>query len=364
MRTGASLPRRRAFPPFLLPTLLLTLLTLAATAPVVSASPLTERRAQAREVARQVEELDRRFSIAVEEYNLASIRLEAVRQQIKRNGRRLAMARFDLAAAKAQLSRRVVSLYKQRPTDLLDVLLQTRTLDEFLTELSYVTALGRSDAELVATIRAYEREIRAKRSQLVVQRRDARRLVAQRAQRKRAIATELQVRKRRLAGVEREVEQLEAIAARAAQRAAERAAQQAAESTANQPPQAVGGVSSAAGVGHPEAVAIARRYLGIPYRWGGASPSTGFDCSGFTMYVYAQLGISLPHAASQQYNYGTKVARSDLQPGDLVFFGPSAAGIYHVGIYAGSGSMIDAPNTGSVVRYDPLGSSYFGAVRL
>ncbi len=104
------------------------------------------------------------------------------------------------------------------------------------------------------------------------------------------------------------------------------------------------------------------QYLGVPYVWGGATPS-GFDCSGLVMYVFAQLGVSLPHYAAAQYGLGTPVARDQLQPGDLVFFD----GLGHVGIYIGGGQVIHAPHTGDVVKISPLsdfGSSYVGARRI
>ena len=103
------------------------------------------------------------------------------------------------------------------------------------------------------------------------------------------------------------------------------------------------------------AVAIAQRYLGIPYRWGGASPRTGFDCSGFVMYVYGKVGVSLPHNAAAQYRYGRPVSRSDLRPGDLVFFN----GLGHNGIYVGGGRFIHSPHSGDVVKISSLGSSWY-----
>ncbi|HZT91978.1 MAG TPA: C40 family peptidase [Gaiellaceae bacterium] len=121
--------------------------------------------------------------------------------------------------------------------------------------------------------------------------------------------------------------------------------------------------SAPSAAGHPEAAQIAMRYLGIRYQWGGASPATGFDCSGLVMYVYAQLGISLPHYAAAQYQMGVPVARADLQPGDLVFFD----GLNHVGIYIGGGEMIHAPHTGDVVKIEAIsdfGAGYVGARRL
>ena len=104
------------------------------------------------------------------------------------------------------------------------------------------------------------------------------------------------------------------------------------------------------------------RYLGVPYVWGGASPR-GFDCSGFTMYVYAQVGVSLPHNAAAQFGMGTPVSQGQLEPGDLVFF----YGLGHVGLYIGGGSFIHAPHTGDVVKISSLssyGSAYVGARRI
>ena len=102
------------------------------------------------------------------------------------------------------------------------------------------------------------------------------------------------------------------------------------------------------------AVSIAERYLGVRYVWGGGSPTSGFDCSGFVRYVYAQLGITLPHYAASQYSITMHVDPSQLQPGDLVFFEPHADGPGHVGMYIGGGVLIEAPHTGAVVKLAEL----------
>ncbi len=103
-------------------------------------------------------------------------------------------------------------------------------------------------------------------------------------------------------------------------------------------------------------VADAEQYLGVPYQWGGTNPTTGFDCSGLVQHVYGDLGISLPRTSQQQATVGTPVdSVADAQPGDLVFFEPSASGPGHVGIYIGNGQMIDAPHTGTDVRIQPVG---------
>jgi cell wall-associated NlpC family hydrolase len=103
-------------------------------------------------------------------------------------------------------------------------------------------------------------------------------------------------------------------------------------------------------------VKFARRYLGVRYVYGGTSPRTGFDCSGFTRFVYSHFGISLPHYSGAQWGLGRPVSRAGLRPGDLVFF----SGLGHVGLYIGNGRFIHAPHTGARVEIDSLYGSYGG----
>jgi cell wall-associated NlpC family hydrolase len=103
--------------------------------------------------------------------------------------------------------------------------------------------------------------------------------------------------------------------------------------------------------------AMSTRYLGIRYRWGGASPSTGFDCSGFVMSLYARVGVSLPHNAAAQYRYGRAVSRGSLRPGDAVFFN----GLGHVGLYLGRGRFIHASSSGDTVKISRLSDSWYAS---
>lgn len=104
-------------------------------------------------------------------------------------------------------------------------------------------------------------------------------------------------------------------------------------------------------------VAKAKSYIGYKYVYGGSSPSTGFDCSGFTSYIYKQFGVSLNRTAAGQYSNGTAVSRANLQPGDLVMFGKS--GINHVGIYIGGGMIVHAENSSTGVTTDTINSGYY-----
>jgi cell wall-associated NlpC family hydrolase len=168
---------------------------------------------------------------------------------------------------------------------------------------------------------------------------------------KNAIQTQLADRQRKLAGLESEISALQAAERRArAARAASLVSSPASSERSFPPPTRAP---------RSAVVEIAKRYLGAPYQWAAAGPDR-FDCSGFTMFVYRQVGVSLPHSSRAQIGYGERVSRANLQPGDLVFFGSP---IHHVGIYVGGGMMIHAPHTGAVVRIDPLHSDYAGACR-
>jgi cell wall-associated NlpC family hydrolase len=118
------------------------------------------------------------------------------------------------------------------------------------------------------------------------------------------------------------------------------------------------GTAGTASPSGADVVNEAERFLGVPYQWGGTTPS-GFDCSGLVQYAFSQLGVSLPRTSEEQATVGTAVpSLADAQPGDLVFFAgsdgtPTSPG--HVGIYVGNGEMIDAPYTGAAVRIEPVG---------
>ena len=111
-------------------------------------------------------------------------------------------------------------------------------------------------------------------------------------------------------------------------------------------------------------VGYAKKFVGIRYVYGGSSPRSGFDCSGFVRYVYAHFGVALPHSSYAQFGDGRRVSRQSLRPGDLVFFD----GLGHVGMYIGNGEFVHAPHTGTVVQVSSLGgwyaNAYVGARRI
>lgn len=109
-----------------------------------------------------------------------------------------------------------------------------------------------------------------------------------------------------------------------------------------------------------EIVATARRFVGLPYRWGGTSVKSGFDCSGLVMAVYHLNGITLPRTSKEQYRVGKSLPKNDLSQGDLVFFDITGRNrVSHVGIYVGAGKFIHAPGRGKTIRTDSLSNTYY-----
>lgn len=326
----------------------------AAPVDLASATPLSEKRQELEEIGARLGEVYRESAIAVEKYNTATAQLTDVKSAIKENQRLLGVAEYKLELANSQLKARAVSLYKERSVGFVDVLFATSSFDELVTQLELMERLGNSDVDTVKSIAAYKRDIENRRLKLEADKEEAARLVAERkAQKNEVLALQA-----RLEGMqdqlEREISRLRAAARAAAAQAAAQAAEQAAlgsESTSYEPP-------DPGGSGNATVVEVAKRYLGVPYVYGGASPS-GFDCSGLTMYCYAQVGVSLPHGATLQQKMSTPVPLHALQPGDLVFFG-RASYSYHVGIFVGGGQMIHAPHTGDVVSYGSISGAWIG----
>jgi len=306
------------------------------------ASPVSARKARLKAVQTRLDAVYTQAEVAVEKYNQATSRLDSVELKISQNQRLLDVAKHNLRTANKQLTVRAATIYKSRDVGIVDVLFQADSFDELVTQLDMMNRIGNSDVDTVKAIAAYRRDIRDRRVKLEADKKVAARLVAERAAQKNQILGLESKLEKMTKGLKAQIKRLRKQAALAAKLAAQ-------QSWGGLVPPPVDPNSP----GHPEIVTIAQRYFGVPYVWGGAGPS-GFDCSGLTMYCYAQIGIQMSHGATDQQRRSTPVALSDLRPGDLVFFG-NASYSHHVAIYAGGGSVIEAPHTGDVVRYGALG---------
>jgi cell wall-associated NlpC family hydrolase len=333
------------------------------------------KRAQAQQILGQIQQLDASMQRARNAYDSASAELGAIEHDLTINKIGLRAARANLGRSQVTLARRLVAIYTTRDDQsTLAVLLGAQSIDDLVNRIETVQSVSSQDVAVMNQVIGFKREVTMHQHALVRARHDQKRLVAQRAAAKSRIGTQLQRTNGLYASVKGEIAHLIAMQ-NARQLALARAAQarygslQEAQNLALQDTVVGASASTADGSVAPPSqytgvVAIAMRYLGTPYVWGGASPG-GFDCSGLVAYVYAQVGVSLPHYTGAQWTMGVPVSRGDLQPGDLVFFD----GLGHVGLYIGGGQFIHAPHTGDVVRISSLdesgySSSYVGARRI
>ena len=351
---------------------------LLAAGPASADPDIQDKQAQAQAIMGELENLDASLAVSIEAYNYANVQLDRIDGELDVNARHLVAARKSLNVAQARIAKRLRDIYVNGDGDTtLEVLLGSKSLDDVIARIDAIERVSSQDSRILAEVREYRRQVHEHRDKLKDARAEQAEQVAERAAQKASIEAQLAERQQLLASVKDEIERMQAeerrrqaeLAAQARARAAAAlAAQEAAAAAAQQvatgyTPAAVPEYDpnlSAAKYGH--VVPIALQYLGIPYVWGGASPSQGFDCSGLVSFVYAQIGVSLPHHAASIWNYGSYVPRDQLEAGDLVFF----HGLGHMGIYIGGDQFVHAPHTGDVVKISALSSysGYYGAKRL
>ncbi|GIU94219.1 MAG: hypothetical protein KatS3mg012_0676 [Gaiellaceae bacterium] len=348
------------------------------------AQSVEDKRAQAEAIIAEIQRLDEEVGAAAERWNGANLELQSLTSELAQTRRHLGIARRTYRVSQERVAQRLRDLYiNGSPDSTLEVLLGAQSLDAIITGLDATQRIASQDARITREARAARTRVAEREEQLTKARERQTQVVAALAAEKQAIEGKLAERQVLLASVKDEIArmqeaerrrqaelrrqaQLELERQRRAAEAASAAAEQAAARTsssdgdglstpAQETPDYVPPPADASK--GAQVVAIAMQYLGIPYVWGGASPSQGFDCSGLTMYVFAQVGVSLPHYAAAQYQMGVPVSKDQLQPGDLVFF----RGLGHMGMYIGGGNFIHAPHTGDVVKISPLSDSYYVA---
>jgi peptidoglycan DL-endopeptidase CwlO len=341
-----------------------------------SAQTITSKRAQAEAIMAEVESMNVDLEQTIEAYNYANIELDRIDSDLASNAKHLVAAKKSLVVAQKRIAERLHDLYVNGEGDsTLEVILGSSSLDDIIARLDAIERVSSQDTHILRTVRQYRKEVETRRSNLKDAREDQARIVAEQAAQKQSIESQIAEQNQLLASVKDEIAEMRAeeerrqaaLAAAAQARARAQAAalaQPDVQQTYDPQPWIEPEYDPnlpAPRYGH--VVGIALQYLGVPYVWGGSSPSTGFDCSGFIMYVFAQVGVSLPHHAASQYNYGTPVPYDQIAAGDLVFF----SGLGHAGIAIGNDQFIHAPHTGDVVRIAYLSEragSFVGARRL
>ena len=350
-----------------MPRLVACLVAVAAifgTAALASAAPrsIEAQRAEVAAIERELASIDSRVGHAAEAYNGARWRMGQVQQRIAANRRDLSRAQRDLTASRRALVDRVRKLYREGDPSTIEIVLASESVGSALDQANLLRRIETQDARVVSDIRAFRERVKQARVQLIADRRQARREVAERLKARQRVEALLRRRQAVLSRARGDLGRM-----LAAQRAAERRQAEisrrravAAQQSTSQAGAVIASGPLPSGTGNASAASVAMQYLGVPYVWGGASPS-GFDCSGLASYAYAQIGKSVPHYTGAIWAAFPKVPSDQLQAGDLVFYN----GLGHMGIYIGNGQYVHAPHTGDVVKVSSMSDrgDYVGAVR-
>jgi len=341
-------------------------LATATTVAFLPAGPaLADPQPSAGQLEQRVADLDTQASLAVEEFRQAEQQVDEVERRAAAARERATAEQARLDAARAEMNDVVAAAYRRGGNGRLAALVVDQDPQAFLDRASTLDRIAQSQAEVLAGIRTAR--ARAAAQQAAAERELEALQAAQRqlAERKEQVERTLHAQQALLAGAQeqerRRVEADRAAAEAAAAPAAAPRASRSGRAAAPAPAPASGQTYNGPASGRAKAaIDEAHRQLGKPYRYGGNGPDS-FDCSGFTSWVWRAAGVSLPRTSRDQYAQGRKVARADLQPGDLVYFGSP---IHHVGMYIGDGKMIHAPSSGKTVHITDLWrNDYAGATR-
>jgi cell wall-associated NlpC family hydrolase len=323
----------------------------------------------------KIQQLDNSISLAIEKSRELNEEIVIQQGKIEETEAQIVTAETALENHKKVYSERLRSIQlngDQSVVAYAELLLSSGSVSEFFNRFTAISQFIESDTELLNGLNEKEQALLEAKEQLHIQIDQLKQSQVELAAKQQQIEKDKEQIETDLAAAEGTL-QAQLAQQEAEQQAAEQARQQLEQqslvttttltpatvtapvtATVTAPATAIA-ANAASSASANAVIANAKQYLGVPYVWGGSTPS-GFDCSGFVSYVYRSVGISLPRTSSAQQNVGTRISLNQVQPGDLVFRGTPA---YHVGIYIGGGQYIHAPQTGDVVKIAPFDSSKF-----
>ncbi|MBL4934733.1 C40 family peptidase [Clostridium sp. YIM B02515] len=313
------------------------------------------------ELEGKIEMLDVQIEGLMRQMSDTNKKIDQTQKDIKAAENDIKKAEDDMKDEKELFNKRMRAMYVSGLDGYLDILLDSKGLNDFISRIEAVRSIAEADKKVIADLTAKKDEVNKKKQslddqnkKLLAMKTDNEQKLAKLNENKSSqakIITDLQVQEKQYASQKSEAQDIVNATLKQIQ------------DIRNRVPK-YDPSRGATAFSNDAVVAYAANFLGTTYVYGGTTPS-GFDCSGFVQYVYRHFGVDLPRVAADQSTVGTFVSRDQLQPGDLVFFKRPGQEVHHVGMYVGNNSYIHAPQTGDVVKVSSLTrSDYYIARRL
>lgn len=319
----------------------------------------------------ELQKMDSKIETLINDINENENDLEATNKEIDKTETEITQKEENIQKKQEVLDERMTALYKSGTNGYISVILKSEGLGDLISRIEAVNKIADYDKKIINEMNEQKKELEGQKANLDLQKVKIEKLKAENIQKKSELdkskaeqQTILAENQTKMKEFDDKVNYYYDLISNLEAKKKEKDRQitiiknrQTASSTSSSR-----GNSSSGNYSSDALVQYALSFRGTPYKWGGTTPS-GFDCSGFVKYVYGHFGITLSRTTYTQIKEGTSVSRSNLQPGDLVFFGYGSP--HHVGIYIGDNSYVHAPQTGDVVKISPLTrKDYMGARRV
>ena len=302
-----------------------------------SSTSLEQVKQQKQELEVKAEKMDNQITQTVNDLENNKKSIALVSNDIKQTQANIDSAQASIESQQKVFNQRAKAMYTNNMSSYLGVILNANNLNDFISRVGNVEKVMSSDKNVIGNLKDKKEQLANGKEKLSSENNKLLALKSENEKKLAKLNSDKESAKNVIASLDTQEKSLEIV---------DQATLKAIASAATNVSASRGGTI----VSSDAVVAYASNFLGVPYVWGGTSPS-GFDCSGLVQYVYAHFGITLPRTSEEQQNVGTPVSRDGLKPGDLVFFGSPA---YHVGMYVGDGQFIEAPRTGLSVRIAAL----------
>jgi cell wall-associated NlpC family hydrolase len=313
---------------------------------------LKEAQDKRHELESRIEELDNLIENYMMKIDANKKSITSTENDIQTTKKQITQVEEVVKVKQDVLNQRVRAMYIRGQSSYLKVLLESESFSDLITRAEAIRKIMIMDKKVITDLNDMKAEVESKKASLEVKYDDLLALKSENEDKLTSLNTNVAGQKKLIEEAKAQ-EKLYASKVNESQAQVNAAMAQVNKIRSEAPKYNPSRGNSAASASDNNIIAYASNFLGTPYLWGGISPSTGFDCSGFTQYVYAHFGISLGRTTYDQINDGYGVSRDELQPGDLVFFGKNGDPT-HMGMYVGNNTYIHSPRTGDVIKISSI----------